>query len=793
MSLTDSIRDLAQYIGSTMASLRSDVASKPSTDYVDAKVGNSAIKRRSLISYRDMSNLAEDGSFEDPGYRAAYPLTAPFSYIVNEGTARSGAYCVNFNTVGAEHYSNTVIGPDLDVVPGEQFYVSWWMYRDGANISAGVFFEMYNIPGGLWPNVPALGTIPDKTWVQYSDIVTVPSGSIAVVSRMSPRLGARTANTGATGLWRFDDVVIRRVTPRAQMATDVRASLLKADNAYQKPSGGIGAGDMSSDVNQSLSRAESAYSGLASKADLVNGIVPYSQLPVIDKGTVGLGNVDNTSDAAKPLSAAAQAESKALRVADGMNKRASAFAADKVSAAGASRANYEDATQFADNFAGLTNWAYTSGKVQVSSNRLYGAAGGTAAGMNRSFPIGITGSKGVFKAVVNIVGDPGAGGDIIIGFTNDTAGAVPAATGASARGINFQPGDGTIRLWNLGRDSTSPTLGTFAAGTYYVTVTTHSTVITVGVTNADGTYSANRTISRSGWTVNNLFIFINDPRGTSGSYITNVGATSTIGSVANRSVVEDKAPFWSHIATTSGGSYMVRIAFPKAYDSRRPGPMIFMFHGHGGTPDRYGNSADGYYAAAKAYVDAGFIVVSAGYLPNTMTWGAEDSLLAYEWAYRYVCSYVAFTNVIFHANSMGGIESLLTIARGVIPCEGWIATVPTANLRANYDDNFKSSIVTAYGIAADGSDYSAKTEGHDPMLLDPSFMAGIPAYVMVATDDTTVYPSRNWNALEPRVLPYLRSYTRVDVTGGHTSGQLNANSATMATFARSLISNTPVV
>ena len=47
---------------------------------------------------------------------------------------------------------------------------------------------------------------------------------------------------------------------------------------------------------------------VATKADLVDGIVPDAQLPPIpsDGGDIGLGNVDNTSDANKPVSAAQQ-------------------------------------------------------------------------------------------------------------------------------------------------------------------------------------------------------------------------------------------------------------------------------------------------------------------------------------------------------------------------------------------------------------------------------------------------------------------------------------------------------
>lgn len=52
--------------------------------------------------------------------------------------------------------------------------------------------------------------------------------------------------------------------------------------------------------------ASAMTTALAAKADLVAGVLPLSQLPSISKTTVGLGNVDNTSDANKPVSTAQQ-------------------------------------------------------------------------------------------------------------------------------------------------------------------------------------------------------------------------------------------------------------------------------------------------------------------------------------------------------------------------------------------------------------------------------------------------------------------------------------------------------
>jgi hypothetical protein len=70
-----------------------------------------------------------------------------------------------------------------------------------------------------------------------------------------------------------------------------------------------------------ISDVSGLQTALSGKADLVNGLVPSSQLPgfvqsvagrtgavTLAKGDVGLGNVDNTSDLNKPISSATQTE-----------------------------------------------------------------------------------------------------------------------------------------------------------------------------------------------------------------------------------------------------------------------------------------------------------------------------------------------------------------------------------------------------------------------------------------------------------------------------------------------------
>lgn len=76
--------------------------------------------------------------------------------------------------------------------------------------------------------------------------------------------------------------------PESDLSTDVQASLALADSAYQKPSTGIPETDLSSSVRDSLDKANSALQ--SAPVTSVNG---QTGAVTLDKGDVGLGNVDN--------------------------------------------------------------------------------------------------------------------------------------------------------------------------------------------------------------------------------------------------------------------------------------------------------------------------------------------------------------------------------------------------------------------------------------------------------------------------------------------------------------------
>lgn len=87
----------------------------------------------------------------------------------------------------------------------------------------------------------------------------------------------------------------------------------KADTAYQKPSTGIPQTDLASSVQQALELARTALQSFTEQDPTVPAWAKAATKPAYTKGEVGLGNVDNTSDANKPVSTAQAAAIDAVQ------------------------------------------------------------------------------------------------------------------------------------------------------------------------------------------------------------------------------------------------------------------------------------------------------------------------------------------------------------------------------------------------------------------------------------------------------------------------------------------------
>jgi acetyl esterase/lipase len=462
-------------------------------------------------------------------------------------------------------------------------------------------------------------------------------------------------------------------------------------------------------------------------------------------------------------------------------------ASDRQKSSAASRVSYEDATSFIEPWAGLTNWS-SSTFGQVSAGRFYSNSQAGNSGANHSFALAANEN---LRAVFNVqtVASSSGNGGMMIGVTSDTAGGAFTAGGATVRGLYFRSGTSNNLVTMTDGVAGGTALVTFV-GTqdWVVTLTVDETLITATAVLATDT----TTEYRAKWarnTVNNITVFNSDSRNLTGHSVGKVGVRKSTVTITPRAGLEGLAPSpnW-----TAVGNANMRVALPSTYDSRKPAPVVMMFHGNGSNETHFADNAAGK-AVANAFLSAGYIAVSAANGPNVSTWGAQAGLDAYYAAYQYVRDHYSIGPVVFYGNSMGGLESLLSLAERRIPgVVAWVGTVPVCNLAANYVGTgnaqlFTSTIATAYGIAGDGSDYATKTAGHDAVLKSGQAFRGLPMWVLVATDDTSVIPADNWNLMEPKIQPYAAEYVRTNVTGGHSTSAIASNASAMVTFANKYI------
>lgn len=175
------------------------------------------------------SNLAVLYNFDIAANREKYPAAAPFSFT-------TASYAFSGNTValvspagGYTGYDTQRLGPDFKVTPEEKIYLEWRQRRSAANFTARASLTVLDANGqpiatDLAPVQP-LVNVADNTWVKYSGIVDIPVGANTATPELRLQLAAGQA---PTGLWAFDNVVIRRAS--GADLSDIQAQLAgKAD------------------------------------------------------------------------------------------------------------------------------------------------------------------------------------------------------------------------------------------------------------------------------------------------------------------------------------------------------------------------------------------------------------------------------------------------------------------------------------------------------------------------------------------------------------------------------------
>jgi hypothetical protein len=271
-------------------------------------------------------------------------------------------------------------------------------------------------------------------------------------------------------------------------------------------------------------------------------------------------------------------------------------------------------TIFTESWANLNAWVpTTAGGTQVSGGNLYGGTSvGGGSGMNHSFQLGANDTlRAVFPVTVSM---PGNGG-IIIGVSSAAPGSAPASGAADAFGLDLYEGNGYILQMSNGVTSNTPENPVLTSGNYIVTITVDPIYISVNCVKTDGSIDTTARRLRSGFSVNNLFVFNSDNRGLTGGYVGACSARKGLQPIIPRTFGEGQI---KTVQWTGDGTQSWRIYLPKNYDHRIPNPIIICFHGNGSDETQWsinGNMT----LVQKAFVNAGFIVLTCSLNANKAT------------------------------------------------------------------------------------------------------------------------------------------------------------------------------
>ena len=429
-------------------------------------------------------------------------------------------------------------------------------------------------------------------------------------------------------------------------------------------------------------------------------------------------------------------------------------------------ANSDDQVVYVDQFSDLSGWVGSSPTaVQVSGGKVYGNGAGANSAMNH----GISASETKFRCVttVDYVASATMDGGVAVGISSVQPGTAPGVALSDSFAIYFYQNrvkyiiDGVPYFaYNQTNLITGKYIITLSADDAYLSITAKLDSDTVN-------QEFHIRLARASKAANNIVIFNSDTRLLAGSAIgpMAIGVNSTA-SLVKTGVVDST---YKTVVWTGGTNADFRIVVPSGYDSRKPRPAVILFHGLGSTELTWATNAN-YHAIQKALTDEGFIVISGARRNEYGTWGNANAQAAYIETYRYLLANYSISCVACLANSMGGIEFFNTLKTGKIGIPTClVATSATANLLSCYNSApLNASIKSAYAIASDGSDYSTKTEGFDPIKERPDSFFGLPQLWICADDDTTVSTQLNRNQMTTLSGVSANKITHINVaTGGH--------------------------
>lgn len=183
------------------------------------------------------------------------------------------------------------------------------------------------------------------------------------------------------------------------------------------------------------------------------------------------------------------------------------------------------------------------------------------------------------------------------------------------------------------------------------------------------------------------------------------------------------------------------VCVPGALADGAASVVVLCAHGHSGSEATI-NSAMMTPTRNNA-LDRGWVVASSYAHGNA--WANPAALADYRRVWDWINDTWPVGDTLLHGQSMGALTTANLYSRDSIPkVRGMVGIDGAYNLASAFaNTNYKPSIRTAYGIAADGSDYDTKTAGHDAVLLPPGTFAGKRLFLSSSNFDTAIPKATN--------------------------------------------------
>lgn len=192
-----------------------------------------------------------------------------------------------------------------------------------------------------------------------------------------------------------------------------------------------------------------------------------------------------------------------------------------------------------------------------------------------------------------------------------------------------------------------------------------------------------------------------------------------------------------------GGTDKALVCVPTAKADGTPSVLAMAAHGSGGNEQQI--NIDRMLSTRDGWLDRGWIVASA--FAHDRAWASNAALTDFTNVHAWVNAIWPVTDTMLHGESMGGLTMMVLASKHLIPTVRAAVSIDGAlNLRSAYDNTgqtYGTQIKAAYGIATDGSDYAAKTAGHDAVLLDMTTFNGLHLFVEGSPNDAHIPKTQN--------------------------------------------------